>query len=593
MALAGICLGFFLVLFDATAVNVAGGGIAGSLGASVIEVQWVLNAYTVAFAALMLTAGSLGDRWGHRRIYLGGSALFAVASAACAVAPSAHLLIGARAVQGAGAAAVVPCSLALIAHRFPEGRARARALGVWGGVSGVGLAAGPVVGGGLVAAWGWRAVFLVVVPVAAVSMAIVAAWVEKTPRRQVGRPDLVGQVLAVITLVSLTAALTQTSTLGWSHPCTLGLLGVGALAGSGFVLLEHRVHEPMLPPVLFTTDGFGGVTGIGLLFNFGLYGGLFCLTLVLERALHQSAAVTGLVLLPLTAVVAICALVSGRLTSKFGPKTPMLLGLTGGVVGAGLLAGLGDRLGVAGLAGLGAVLGLVGLAMPAMTDVALTAAAPQRAGLGAAVLNAARQAGGALGVALLGSAAVQHVVPRGPSGTPRLLFPMALTAVGYLIALMVTVVTIRRSGDGSHGPGACSAEPMKPSSAANPLHVGTRSSRSWSRKAPCMALLVRLLHNAEARAAYWSDWASGVDAGANGDGPISTSESRHRKQLHRIARLIETGHYDAAWKEAGSPARFHDRGCTAPPIAVRPTMGRREHGKPCRDASHVLHVLCQ
>src|SRR5882757_6300565 len=211
LALTGICLGFFLVLFDATAVNVATGVIAGSLGASVIAVQWVLNAYTVAFAALMLTAGSLGDRWGSRRIYLGGSALFAVASAACAAAPTAPVLIAARAVQGVGAAAVVPCSLALIAHRFPEGQARSRALGVWGGVSGLGLAAGPVIGGGLVAAVGWRAVFLVVVPVAAVSVAIVAGRIEETPRRAATRPDLAGQVVAVIALVALTAALTQTS----------------------------------------------------------------------------------------------------------------------------------------------------------------------------------------------------------------------------------------------------------------------------------------------------------------------------------------------------------------------------------------------
>jgi len=459
VALTGICLGFFVVLFDATAVNVATGAIAASLGASVIAVQWVLNAYTVAFAALMLTAGSLGDRWGSRRIYLSGSALFAVASAACAAAPTAPVLIAARAVQGMGAAAVVPCSLALIAHRFPEGHARSRALGVWGGVSGVGLAAGPVVGGGLVTALGWRAVFVVVVPVAAVSMGIVAARVQETPRRRAARPDLAGQVLVVITLVALTAALTQTSTLGWSHPLTLGLLGVAALGGSGFVLLEHHVHEPMLPPVLFTSARFSGATSVGLLFNLGLYGVLFCLALVLERTLHASAAIAGLALLPLTAVVAVCALLSGRLTTRFGPKTPMLLGLTGGLAGAGLLAGFGDHLEVAGLAGLGAVLGLVGLAMPAMTGVALTAAGPQRAGLGAAVLNAARQAGGALGVALLGSATLQHVAQHEPtSATPHLLLPMTLAAIGYLTAIIVTMATIGDPRSASGRPGGEPAE---------------------------------------------------------------------------------------------------------------------------------------
>lgn len=293
LALAGICLGFVVVLFDATAVTVATGDVAVSPGASVVGVQWVLNSYTVTFAALMLSAGSLGDRWGARRTYIAGAALFAVASAACAAAPSTAVLIAARAVQGVGAAAVVPCSLALIAHRFPDGAARSRALGIWGGVSGIGLAAGPVVGGGLVASFGWRAVFLVVVPVAAVSPVLVATRTGETPRRPRSRPDRPGQVLAAGGLLALTAALTQTSTLGWGDPRVLGLLGVTLLAAIGFVLVERRIAEPMLPPGLFVDARFGGATGVGLLFNLTLYGVLFCLTLALDRTLHASPAVTG------------------------------------------------------------------------------------------------------------------------------------------------------------------------------------------------------------------------------------------------------------------------------------------------------------
>lgn len=442
LALTGICLGFFLVLFDATAVNVATGDIATALGASVVTVQWVLNAYTVAFAALMLTAGNLGDRWGARRTYQAGAALFAVASAVCAVAPDAAVLIAARAGQGVGAAAVVPCSLALIAHRFPEGAQRSRALGIWGGVSGIGLTAGPVVGGLLVAALGWRSVFLIVVPIAAVSLALVAARVKETPRRS-ARPDLVGQVLAVAALVALTAALTQTATQGWRAPLVVGLLGVAVGTGIAFVVSEFRVPEPMLPPKLFASNAFGGATGVGLLFNFGLYGVLFCLTLFLERTLHRPAAIAGLALLPLTAVVTLGALCSGRITARFGPRAPMIAGLAGGLFGTCLLAVWGDRSGVAALAVFGAILGCVGLAMPAMTAIALAAVGSRRAGLGAATLNAARQTGGALGVALLGSAAFQR-----SAGFPHLRFPMMLAAIGYLIALVLTVAAIRPRPDG-------------------------------------------------------------------------------------------------------------------------------------------------
>ena len=453
LALAGICLGFFLVLFDATAVNVATGGIASGLSASVITLQWVLNAYTVAFAALMLTAGSLGDRWGARRMYLTGAALFAVASAACAVAPGPGVLIVARAVQGMGAAAVVPCSLALIAHRFPEGPARARALGIWGGVSGIGLTAGPVIGGWLVAALGWRAVFLVVVPVAAVSMVIVATRIEETSRQATSRPDLLGQPLAVFALIALTAALTTTSTQGWHTPLVLGLLGVGVVAGVAFVIIEHRVAEPMLPPVLFSNRAFSGVTGIGLLFNFGLYGVLFCLTIFLERTLDTSTAIAGVALLPLTTVTALGALMSGRLSNRFGRKMPMLIGLAGGLLSSCLLAVWGDRSGPLVLAGFGAVLGCVGLAMPTMTEVALASAGRGRAGLGAATLNAARQAGGALGVALLGSAALDR--PGTQAATtclPHLRFPMLLAAVGYLLAIVIAVGAIGSRSD-PEGPG--------------------------------------------------------------------------------------------------------------------------------------------
>lgn len=441
-ALTGICLGFFVVLFDATAVNVATSVAGRELGMSLAAAQWILTAFTVAFASVMLSAGSLGARWGSRRTYLIGLLVFAAASALCASAPSAGVLITARAIQGVGAAAVVPCSLALIADRYPAGPHRSRALGVWGGVSGVGLAAGPVLGGWLVAGLGWRSVFLVVVPVAAVSLAMVAVLVDETPRRSSARVDGLGQVLAAASLVGFTTAFGQSASWGWAATPTIVLLTAAVAAGCGFVVVERRVREPMLPLGLLKARSFGGATAVGLLFNFALYGVLFAVTIVLEAGRGIGAGRTGLALLPLTAVVAASALASGPVTARHGPRTAMLLGLTGGLTGTTLLALFGDRSGVGVVAVFAGVVGLVGLAMPAMTGVALTGAGPERSVLGAAILNTARQAGGALGIALLGSLAL------GTAATPHLRTPLTLAAAAYVGALVLTAVTVPRAGDG-------------------------------------------------------------------------------------------------------------------------------------------------
>jgi DHA2 family methylenomycin A resistance protein-like MFS transporter len=431
VALVGICLGFFVVLLDATIVNVSLPAIGSALGGSLSDQQWILNAYTLAFAAFMLNAGALGDRWGARRGYLGGLAIFAVATVACAFAPTVAVLITARAVQGVGAASLVPCSLALIAHRFPGGRARARALGAWGGISGIGLAAGPVLGGVLVDSIGWRAVFLVAVPVALVSAVMVVGAVQETPKRPRTKTDLRGQALAVIALAAITAAFTTTSAHGWGNwqPLTFGI--VGFFLAVAFVMVEHTTGEAMLPLGMFKDARFSIATAIGALFNFGLYGTLFCLALFLEHGLHRSAQSAGLAILPLTAVVAGCATLSGHLNARFGARLPMLIGLVAGVVGAALLATCGASTPLGAVILFAAIFGVIGTAMPAMTAVALGASPPGRAALGSAVLNAARQTGGVLGVAVLGSVLELH------AGLPTLHVAMVLVACGYLIAALL------------------------------------------------------------------------------------------------------------------------------------------------------------
>src|SRR6476646_1447760 len=245
LALAAISAGFLMITLDATIVNVALGAIGSDLGGAPSVAQWIVDGYTVAFASLLLLAGSLADRIGIRRGFVVGLALFVVASAACAVAKSVAFLIAARVAQGIGAAWLMPCSLALIAHTFTEPQARRRALAVWGAVSGVGLASGPVVGGILVTSIGWRAIFLANVPVGLAAGRLLMLHADETPRRRRSL-DLPGQVLAKSSLAALTAGFINAGADGWTAEVTLALVSFGGLAAGAFVLFERRARRPLI-----------------------------------------------------------------------------------------------------------------------------------------------------------------------------------------------------------------------------------------------------------------------------------------------------------------------------------------------------------
>jgi MFS transporter, DHA2 family, methylenomycin A resistance protein len=383
LGLAAICLGFLMITFDATIVNVALGPIVSELGGSLSAAQWIVNGYTLVFAALLLSAGALADRLGARRGFLVGLTIFGLGSAACSVAGSMATLIAARVIQGAGAAWLMPCSLALIAHSFPEGHARRRALAVWGGASGVGLAGGPVLGGILTSAISWRAIFLVNVPVAIVAAVLLGRHVAET-RRHRHPLDAPGQTLAVIALTLLTA----------------GFIVAGAVA---FVVTERMVSHPMVDPVLFVRRTFSLSVAIGVIFNFCLYGAVFCLALDLHDAHRLGAFTTGLAMLPMTLVVGTTAYLSGRAVTRFGEWRVMTAGLGAGALGAVLVAVNAVHGPVWLLVLSTAPLGLTAMAMPAMSATAMAGAPAYRVGLASGVLNAARQTGAAFGVAVLGA----------------------------------------------------------------------------------------------------------------------------------------------------------------------------------------------
>jgi DHA2 family methylenomycin A resistance protein-like MFS transporter len=436
-ALLSVCLGFFVIQLDVTIVNVALPAIQHQVGGSLAGLQWVIDAYTLALASIMLTAGATADRAGARKVFTAGLTVFAVGSAACAAAPALGVLIAARAVQGLGASALLPCSLALLVHQFPDPRARARALGVWGGMGSAGVALGPVAGGALVAAVGWRSIFLVNVPICLLTVILLRRFAAESPTHPDRRTDVPGLLLGVTMLAGFTAAFITAGEQGWTQPLPGALLAVGLLAAWAFTKAERRHPHPVLPLGLFKSKNLSGATGVGLIFNLVLYGSLLCLSLYLQTTRHESVLATGLLLLPMSATVGLGSLASGRLTAHLGPRTPMLAGLTFAAAGAALLATAGPKTYITLILAGSILLGLVSLAMPAMTAAVVEAAGPGHAGVASGVLNAARQSGGALGVAVLGSLL-------GHGHSLSLHVPLLVATAGYLIAIALALGAIRR-----------------------------------------------------------------------------------------------------------------------------------------------------
>jgi MFS transporter, DHA2 family, methylenomycin A resistance protein len=436
LGLAAICLGFLMITLDTTIVNVALGPIVGDLGGSLAGAQWIVSGYTITFATFLLSAGALADRIGSRATLLGGLALFTLASAACAAAPSMATLVAARAVQGLGAAAMMPCSLALITHTFPAGPERRSALAAWGGISSLGLAAGPVLGGVLVDGIGWRFIFLVNLPVAAIAIAGVLAYVTETPRHR--HPfDPPGQALIVLALCALSGGFIFAGSDGWGAAVTIALLAVGLGAAAAFWRVERAVPLPMIPPDLFRRRQFRAVVTVGGIYNFCFYGNLFCLSLFFHEELGLSPFDTGLALLPLTCVIGAIAFNSGRIIARIGEWRAMIVSLGAGAAGAAILAIFGGH-SVAGTIVCTLPFASVALTMQAMTALAMEGAPVERIGLASGVQNAARTAGGALGVALLGT-----LLASGTGLSLRL--PIGLIAVLEVVAVGITLAG--RRGD--------------------------------------------------------------------------------------------------------------------------------------------------
>ena len=405
VALAAASLGFALIQLDVTIVNVALPRIGTTLQAPVDALQWVVDAYALVFAVLLLTGGLLGDRFGARRLFRIGLGLFALASLGCGAAPNAGLLIVMRALQGAGAAAMLPSSLALLNHAcHHDAQLRARAVGLWTAAGGVTIAAGPLIGGLLIAAGSWRTIFLVNLPICAAG-AWLTARVDETERAShTAHLDIAGQALAIMALAGLIGGVIELRPLGALHPVVIGGFALALAAGAAFVRCEARSLAPMVPLRFFRLPGFAPAVGFGILANLTYYGIIFVLSLYLQRVLGYSALTAGLAYLPLTATFIVSNVASGWLAGRVGTRGPMIAGALIGAAGFALLLGLGPHtLYIRMLPGFVLIPLGMGLAVPAMTTTVLGTVDKSASGIAAAVLNAARQAGGAVGVALFGA----------------------------------------------------------------------------------------------------------------------------------------------------------------------------------------------
>ncbi len=404
LTLVATSLGFGIVQLDVSVVNVAIKPIGAALGGDVGALQWVVNAYTVAFAALILSAGALGDRIGAKRVFVAGFSVFTVASAICGLAPSLGVLIAARSIQGAGAALLVPCSLTLLNHAYPDARERSRAIGRWAVGASAALAAGPLVGGVLTATLGWRAIFFINAPIGLAGIILTARFASETSRTPDRGVDPWGQLTAIACLTLLAAATIRGGSDGFGSAAVLAGYGGAAAAGVAFLAIEARRVRPMLPLRLFRCHAVGATTAIGLLINIAFYGLIFVFSLFFQRSQHFSALQAGLAFAPMTAAIMAANAVAGSLDQRLGSRAVIAGGALLMAAGTVTLEGIGPHSAFATLVAQLTALGVgLGLIVPVVTAMLLGSVERSRSGIASGTLNTARQTGSVIGVALFGS----------------------------------------------------------------------------------------------------------------------------------------------------------------------------------------------
>ena len=407
--LGAMCFALFMIMLDNTVVNVALPAIQRDLGASLSALEWTVNAYTLAFAVLLVTGGRLGDIFGRRRMFLAGVVVFALSSAAIGLAPTQGWLVAGRALQGAGAAFMMPATLSIITNAFPPSE-RGKAIGTWAGVSALALAIGPVVGGALTEYVSWRAIFFLNLPVAVGAVAVTLFAAHESRDESVRRAvDWPGIATLSVGLTALVVALVEGNQWGWGSSEIMTLLGTAAIGLVAFAMLEPRVRTPMVDFAFFRSRTFLGANMVAFVVTFAMLAMFFFTALYMQNFLGYSALEAGLRFLPATVVIIVAAPLAGRLSDRIGPRRPMTAGLL--VVATALFvqthisvdSGYGLLLPAFILMGIG-----MGFVMSPMSTAAMNAVSSDKAGAASGILSMSRMVGGTFGVAALG-ALFQHI----------------------------------------------------------------------------------------------------------------------------------------------------------------------------------------
>ncbi|HEY7262547.1 MAG TPA: DHA2 family efflux MFS transporter permease subunit [Trebonia sp.] len=461
-ALSLLALAQFVVILDATIVNIALPAIGRGLHMQASELSWVIDAYLLTFGGLLLLGGRAADLLGRRRVFLGGLLAFSAASLADALAPTGGALIAFRAIQGAGAAAMSPAALSILTTLFPQGPERARALGVWGAVAGSGSAAGVLLGGVLTQAFGWPAIFYINVPVGIVAAVLTPRLIPPLRPAEVTRAriDLPGAVLVTGGLAAVVYGLIQGSEAGWSSARTLVSLAVGAVLLALFVVVEHRTENPLVPLRIFALRTVSSANTVMLLTGAAIVSLFFFLSLYMQQVLGYTPLKAGLTQLPLAVVLIAAAGAAPALIAAIGRKVTLAAGLA--VLAGGLawftqvpVAGTyaGSILGPSLLVGIG-----LGLAFVPINAIAVSGVADGDTGLASGVINTSQQAGGALGLAIasaVATAQIAHLLPQAATAPDRLAALTSGYQMGFLAsaafasaAALVTLIAVPGGKDG-------------------------------------------------------------------------------------------------------------------------------------------------